>query len=89
VRVEWDGGKAAANRRKHGVEFADAVPVLSDPLAITLRETVDLETRCITMGSDPHGRLLVIVHAWRGDVIRLISARKATRREKRLYQDKR
>lgn len=85
--MEWDEGKAEANRRKHGVDFADAVPVFSDPLAITLEETVEPEDRCVTIGSDPQGRILVVVHAWRGEMIRLISARRATRRERRAYQE--
>jgi uncharacterized protein len=89
VWVEWDEGKAEANRRKHGVDFADVVPALSDPLAVTLRETVDPETRCVTIGSDAHGQILVVVHAWRGEVIRLKSARQATRRERRAYQERR
>jgi uncharacterized DUF497 family protein len=89
VRVEWDKGKAERNRRKHSIEFADAVPVFSDPLAITVEETDEPEARCVTIGSDPHGRVLVVVHAWRGETIRLISARPATRQERRAYQERR
>jgi uncharacterized DUF497 family protein len=89
VRVVWDGKKAEANRQKHGVDFADAATVLDDELALTLREDDLLEPRRVTIGRDARERVLVIVYAWRGRSVRLISARRATRREKRTYQERR
>jgi hypothetical protein len=89
VWVEWDEGKAETNRRKHGIDFVDAADVLYDELAKTIREEVDTETRVVTIGSDAQRRVLVVVYAWRGKKVRLISARLATRRERRYYQERR
>ena len=87
VELEWDGPKAAANLRKHGVDFADAALVLEDELALTLRDPeAHDEIRWITMGQDPHQRVLVVIYTWRGERIRLISARKATGSERRRYE---
>ena len=87
VWVEWDEGKAEANRRKHGIDFVDAADVLHDELANSIREVVDTETRVVTIGSDAQRRVLVVVYTWRGENLRLISARLATRRERRAYQE--
>jgi len=79
VSFEWDEEKRRVNLRKHRVEFADAVSAFEDPNAITLsHDDTEAEDRFITLGSDLFGRLLVIAYTWRGDTIRLISARKAT-----------
>lgn len=87
VEFEWDEGKAAANLRKHGVDFADAALVLEDDMALTLRDPdADAEERWVTMGQDPHQRVLAVVFTWRGERIRLISARKATGAERRRYE---
>ncbi len=86
VQLEWDARKAAGNRRKHGVDFADAVAVLEDPLAVTIRDDAAGQERFVTVGTDMLGRLLVVVHTSDGDRIRMISARKATRRERRQYE---
>jgi len=87
VNYEWDADKAAANRSKHGVSFADAVAVFSDELALTIADEFAAEERFVTIGSDAFGRLLVVVYTWRGsDTIRLISARKATRAERTQYE---
>jgi hypothetical protein len=86
VELEWDPRKAIANLRKHGVDFADAGTVLHDEQAITIPdESSDAEDRFITLGMDALGRVLVVVYTWRGDRPRLISARKATSRERRHY----
>lgn len=86
VEFEWDEEKAAANLRKHGVDFADAVLVFEDDLALTMEDPdSEREARFITMGHDPYGRVLVVVYTWRGERIRLISARKATGKERRRY----
>ena len=88
--VEWDTRKAQANERKHGVDFADAVAVLSDELALTIPDKAAAEeNRFETVGTDSLGRILVVVYTWRGDTMRLISARKATRREREQYEGKR
>jgi len=83
---EWDTSKARANRRDHGIDFADAVSVLEDPKALTIMDDEEAdEERFVTIGTDLLGRVLVVVHTWRGDRTRLISARKATPRERRAY----
>lgn len=87
MSFEWDPKKAAANLRKHGIDFADAVPVLEDELALTVRdERFDTEDRYVTLGMDDTSRLLVLVFTWRGDHIRLISVRRATSKERRDYE---
>ena len=86
VTVEWDPEKAHTNLKKHRVHFADAVIALGDELAMTIRDASDEEERWIKLGIDGLGRVLVVVYTWRGDRIRLISARTATRRERRQYE---
>jgi uncharacterized DUF497 family protein len=86
VDVEWDGRKASANRKKHGVDFADAVTALHDELALTIRDESTDEERFITMGTDALGRVLVVVYTWRGNRLRVICARKATGPERRQYR---
>ena len=87
MKIECDPVKARANFLKHGVEFADAVGVLEDPLAITVEDPdAESEQRFITIGLDFLGRVVIVVYAYRGNNIRLISARKATRREIRIYE---
>ena len=84
---QWDSRKAAANLAKQGVDFADAAEVLFDPMAITVADTQHDEERFVTIGRDALSRVLVVVYAWRGDRIRMISAREATRRERKQYWD--
>jgi hypothetical protein len=86
VRFEWDPRKQRISLEKHGVQFADALVVFDDVLAITLPEPSSEEERFITMGIDGFGRLLTVVYTWRGDAVRLISARRATRSERRRYE---
>ena len=86
MSFEWDEEKRRQNLRKHGVEFADAVSVLEDEDALTASDDdSDEEDRLVTLGADLFGRILVVVYTWRGDTIRLISARKATSRERKQY----
>lgn len=88
VEYEWDPGKAKLNLKKHGVHFADAVAVLEDELALTIRDPLPVEEeRWITLGRDAVGRLLIVVYTWRGERIRLISARRAMARERRQYEE--
>jgi uncharacterized DUF497 family protein len=90
VSLEWDPAKADSNYTKHGVDFADAALALEDERALTIPDDANVaEDRFITLGIDPLGRVLVVVYAWRGDRIRLISARKATRREREHYEERR
>ena len=84
---EWDKTKARQNASKHGVEFADTFGVFEDPNALTLDQIVTGEERHVTIGMDAFGRVLVVVYTWRGDIIRIISARKATRSEVRQYEN--
>jgi len=81
----WDDAKAQANLAKHGVDFADAVEALFDERAVTVGDDHSSEERYVTLGLDARGRLVAVVYAWRGKSIRVISARKATRNEARLY----
>jgi uncharacterized protein len=85
---EWDPEKAEQNRRKHGVSLPEASTVFRDPLAITLEDVVHsaAEERYFLIGRSSSGRVLVVVHTERGRRIRLISARPATAREKRVYE---
>ena len=87
VSYEWDPQKAAGNLRKHGIDFADAVAVLEDELALTLDDDYPHEKRYATIGTDTLGRLLLVVYTWRGANVRLISARAATPREHRQYTE--
>jgi uncharacterized DUF497 family protein len=86
VGFEWDRRKAETNLRRHGVDFADAVTIFDDEYAVTVPDTSSAEERFVALGTDAMGRLLVVVYRWRGDRIRLISARQATRSERRDYE---
>lgn len=86
MESEWDARKATANLTKHGVDFADAATVLHDNYALTIRDDFSDEDRYVTIGVDAFGRLLVVVYTWRGERVRIISARKATSREIRRYK---
>ena len=74
--------QSATNETKHGVRFADAVSVFGDERALTIHDSHRDEERFVTIGMDAFARVLVVVYTWRGDAIRLISARKATRSER-------
>jgi uncharacterized DUF497 family protein len=87
ARFQYDPVKAASNYRKHNVSFADAEGVFGDPLAITILDPgATLEQRFVTIGLGDGGVLLVVVWSERDDECRLISARRATRREQRQYE---
>ena len=87
-KVAWDEDKADANRRKHGVDFFEAVDVLRDPLAVTVavRRTPTGEERVNVVGQSRRGRLLHVTVTQRGSIIRIISARRATARERHDYE---
>ena len=86
--LEWDPAKAQANLRKHGVDFHEAGSVLDDPLSTTFPDpdhSFD-ERRFLTIGSSASGRILVVAHTDRSETVRLISARRATPRERKFYE---
>ena len=84
---EWDNAKNRANLTKHGVDFADAVAVFEDDLALTRPDTESRgESRFVTLGVDGFGRLLVVVFTERETRVRIISARLATKREHKSYE---
>ena len=87
-RYEWDPRKAAANLTKHGVSFEEAASVFNDPLAITFSDPDHsvAEERLLSFGLSNKGRLLAIISTERGSALRIISARKATRRERGIYE---
>ena len=88
MKVTWDPAKAEANFRKHRIRFSDAEPALFDLMALTIEdETVQGEQRFVSIGSDALNRILVLVYTYRGDDIRLISARRATRKERKAYEE--
>jgi len=89
MRFEWDGSKAVSNLKKHGVSFDEAVSVFYDPLAATFGhpDHSQEETRLITVGYSARGRLLLVSHVKRGGAVRIISARRATLRERKRHED--
>lgn len=89
LEFEWDAEKSAANLRKHGVSFEEAASVFND-LHATAYEDPDHSTgekRCLTVGASAQGRLLIVAYADRGERIRIINARRVTRRERDLYEE--
>lgn len=86
---EWDPKKARRNLEDHGVAFEEAATVFRDPLAVTYRDPdhSDDEDREITIGYSTDERLLFVSHCLRGEHTRLISARKATRRERNQHEE--
>jgi len=90
VVYEYDPEKAAANLHKHKVSFAEAASVFLDPLALTFSDPdhSDVEDREITIGKSSKQRVLYVSHCERGDRIRIISARRATRKERLRYEQR-
>ena len=89
MRFEWNARKAAANVRKHGVSFDEAASVFLDSLSATGDDpdhSLD-ERRFVTFGNSSSGRLLVVAHVHHDDVVRIITARLATRAERKLYEE--
>ena len=86
---EWNDNKAHRNLAKHGVNFDEACSVFGDPLALTIDDPLhsENEDRFVTLGHSNKGRLLVVVFVERGNNIRIISARLATRRERKNYEE--
>jgi uncharacterized protein len=92
VGFEWDkASKAGRNYRKHAVRMPEAIPVFDDPYAITITddESDPGERRFVTLGMGAMGRLLVVVYTWRGENVRIISARPAEAHEREQYEAER
>ena len=90
IKFEWDPAKAKANERKHGVSFEEAQSVFYDEFARQFYdpESAEAEDRFLLLGMSNRARILLVCHCERsgGDVIRIISARKATRNERKHYE---
>ncbi len=89
MQFTWDPKKAEENHKKHGVDFREAATVFDDPLATTFPDA-DHSTgaqRFLIVGSSALSRILAVSHTETGDTIRIISARPATRRERRFYEE--
>ena len=87
MKISFDPKKAASNFRKHGVRFSDAESVLFDPTALTREDkAAEGEQRFVTIGTDATGTILVVVFTYRGEEIRLISARRASAKERAYYE---
>ncbi len=89
LNFEWDEAKAKSNTSKHGVCFEEASTIFGDQNALTIEDPAhsSIENRFITLGSSHLGKLLVVVHTERGDKLRLISARPASRKERKTYEE--
>jgi uncharacterized DUF497 family protein len=91
MRYDWDDEKNEQNKQKHGVWFEEAIQIFDDPSALLFKDIdhSEVEERFIMLGSTPFGRILVAIHCVRenGDVIRIISARKATYKEIKVYEE--
>ena len=86
---EWDEKKAKQNIKKHGISFEEAATVFGDPFSITIYDPLHSknEDRFVILGMSNKSRLLLVVHTDRGDIARIISARKATTKERMQYEN--
>jgi len=89
MKFEWDPEKARSNLRKHKVSFVEAATALKDPMAATGRDPDHSmgEERFITFGVSERGRLLVVAHTEKDDTLRIISARVASKKERKIYEE--
>jgi uncharacterized DUF497 family protein len=89
MQFEWNPDKAALNLKKHGVSFDEAATVFNDSLSVTFPDSDHSygEERYVIIGLSSVNRLLIVAHTDRADRVRLISAREATRFERRFYED--
>ena len=89
MEFEWDTGKAARNLKDHKITFEEAATVFGDPLSLTLPDPdhSNDESRFITVGNSIDGKLLLVSHTDRDEKIRIISAREATKRERKFYEE--
>ena len=88
LQFEWNSKKAQSNKKMHGITFEEASTTFGDPLSITIHDPTHStgEDRFIAVGTSVNGKLIVVVHTDRDDTIRIISARKATRNERKQYE---
>lgn len=89
LSFEWDEEKGKANLKKHGVGLDEATTVFTDPFSMTIHDpehSAD-EQRYIDIGSSDKGRVLLVVYTERGSTIRIVSCRKATPSERKLYEE--
>lgn len=89
LKFEWDENKAKINKRKHGITFEEATTAFADELSITIDDPLhsEDEDRLILIGKSQYFNTLVVVHVERRDVLRIISARKATKKERKFYEE--
>ena len=89
LSFEWDESKAESNLAKHGVSFEEAATVFGDPWSQTIPDPAhsQVEDRAIVLGQSHRRKLLVVVHTERGDNVRIISARRASRQERKSYEE--
>ena len=89
MKFEWDPNKAISNLRKHKISFDEASTALSDPMAATGADPDHSigELRYITFGISERGQLLVVAHTEQSDTVRIISARLASKRERKIYEE--
>ena len=89
LRFSWDSRKARANERKHGIGFPEATTAFGDPLSATIPDPDHSagESRHVLVGMSFRARLVVVAHSERGNEIRIISARRATRTEREAYEE--
>ena len=89
MKIEWDPKKARVNLRKHRVSFEEAATAMSDPMAATGTDPDHsiTEDRYITFGVSERGRLLVVAHTEEDETIRIINARLASKKERKIYED--
>ena len=86
---EWDLNKAKTNLEKHGISFGEACTAFNDPLSLTIDDPLHSsdEERLVLIGMSYNNRMLVVVHTERGDNIRIISGKKATKKERKYYEN--
>ncbi len=89
MEFEWNPNKAALNFEKHGISFQEAATTFKDPLSVTFPDPDHSigESRYIIIGISRFGQILVVAHTDREDKIRIITARKATRQERKFYEE--
>ena len=89
MKFEWDNKKAESNLRKHNVSFEEGASIFGDTLAFTFRDPDHSvgEVRYLTFGVSQNGNLLVLLHTYRNNLVRIISVRRATRIERKIYEE--
>lgn len=89
MKFTWDSTKAAEKLKKHGVDFREAATVFDDPLSTTFPDVdhSEGERRFLLVGMSAHSRILVVSHTEGNDTIRIINVRRATRRERKFYEE--